>query len=146
MPLPLPYKVTEPVDAESVQANLDELAKQFPISRKDVKIESPHKVGAAGEPPFSGAWVDFDTTTFHGARFWKDPMGMVHMQGLVKSGVIGTTIFTLPAGYRPSNGLLLATISNGAIGRLDIAPTGNVVATSGNNTYFSIDAHFKGEQ
>lgn len=146
MALPLPYRVVDPVEAEPIQGNLDHLAKQFPLTRKAQSIEVPNQVGVGANPAFQNSWVNYDTTTFYGLRYWKDPMDIVHIEGLIKLGTIGTTIFTLPAGYRPTNGHLFVVISNGAIGRVDIAPTGNVVATAGNNTYLSLSGiNFKQE-
>lgn len=148
--LPLPYVVTADenglLDAEAVQGNFDAIKKAHPFSRKDVKVESAHTVGGAGEPAFQNSWVNFDLTGWHGARFWKDPMGIVHLQGLIKNGTVGTTAFVLPTGYRPSNGLMFAVVSNNAFGRLDISPAGNVVPATGNNTHFAINVEFRQEQ
>lgn len=33
--------------------------------------------------------------------YWRDPLGIVHLQGSAKSGAHNTVIGTLPAGYRP---------------------------------------------
>ena len=133
MAIPLPHTITDPPDGEAVQANFDALKKAHPYSRKDLKIEDPHKVGDPNEPAFQNSWVNFDTATFHGARFWKDPTGMVHLEGLVKNGAAApSTIFTLPAGYRPSNGHMFAVVTgNPALGRVDVAATGNVVWQGG---------------
>jgi len=149
MSLPMPYVIVateDGVDPEAIQGNFDKLKKEFPLSRKHMKIEEPHVVGDSGEPAFENSWVNYDTASFRGARFWKDPMGIVHIEGLVKSGTVAATIFTLPAGYRPSNGLLFVTITNGGIGRFDVASTGNVVAQSGSNGWFTINCSFKQEQ
>ena len=35
------------------------------------------------------------------ARFYKDQMGRVYVEGVIDTGVSGTTAFTLPVGYRP---------------------------------------------
>lgn len=47
------------------------------------------------------AWVNSYANQF--ARYYKDNFGMVHIYGRIKSGTMtdGTTVFTLPAGYRP---------------------------------------------
>lgn len=143
MALPLPFTITaDPatgnVDAEAVQANFEAIKKEFPLSRKDLKIEQPHVVGAAGEPAFQGTWANWNTSLFYGARFWKDTLGFVHIQGLVMNGAMPSTIFILPAGYRPSNGIIYATDTNTGHGRVDIAASGNVVAQSGGAGFFSI--------
>lgn len=134
--LPLPYQVQDP----EVQGNFDELKKHFPISRKDVKLEDPHVVGDSGEPAFQNSWVNYDTATFQGARFWKDAFDIVHLEGLVKNGTgPPSTIFTLPAGYRPANGILFSTLSNSAVGRIDVAATGNVTFQLGSNVWISLN-------
>ncbi len=141
MALPLPYHIKDPTQGEDIQGNFDALAKQFPISRKDIKVETPHVVGGSGEPAFQNSWVNYDTSTFRGARFWKDAMGLVHLEGLVKNGAAApSTIFTLPAGYRPGNALIAVTVANSvAVSRVDIAATGNVVwQGGGTNAYLSL--------
>lgn len=138
MTLPLPFVVKD----EDVQGNFDEIKKQFPISRRNMAVEQPHVVGDIGEPAFQNGWSNYDTTAFRGARFWKDPMGIVHVEGLVKGGTApgaGITIFALPAGYRPGIGLIFAVDSNSAHGRADIAPTGEIVARIGNAAYMSLN-------
>ncbi len=58
------------------------------------------------------------------ARYWKDSVGMVHLNGRVKSGTMteGTTLCILPSGYRPKD-----TIYVEARGfRLQILSTGDV--------------------
>lgn len=138
MALPLPFTITDPPEADAIQANFEAIKKEFPLSRKAMSVEAPHVVGSSGEPAFQGTWVNFNVATFTPLRFWKDAMGLVHIQGLVMNGVAGTTIFILPAGYRPGNGLLFATDSNTGHGRVDIAATGNVVHTSGGVGYFGL--------
>lgn len=145
MSLPLPHTITDPVDPDAVQGNFDAIKNEFPLSRKNMKIETPHVVGAANEPAFQGTWVNFDITSFRGARFWKDGMDIVHVEGLVKSGAVPGTIFILPAGYRPGGALVFPTDTNSGHGRVDVAATGNIVAQSGGATYFAINLNFKQE-
>ena len=49
------------------------------------------------EPILLFGW-DHDTRP---ARYRIDQLGIVHLRGAVKSGTSGTTVFQLPAGYRP---------------------------------------------
>lgn len=140
MALPLPYVVRD----DDVQGNFDELKKQWPLSRQHMAIETPHRVGAAGEPAFQNGWANFDPSevTWRGARFWKDPMGLVHIEGLIAGGGGGTAAFRLPTGYLPGSGLIFTSDMNNIIhARIDLAPTGDVVVrfgTSGTNTYVSL--------
>ena len=48
-------------------------------------------------------WVDNTLAT--GAKYFKDEFGIVHLSGDIISGAIavGTTLLTLPVGYRPRN-------------------------------------------
>lgn len=89
-------------------------------------------------PSLLNSWANYGGA-YNSAGYFKDSLGIVHLRGLVKDGTIGQSIFTLPAGYRPTANEVLVTISNGAIGRIDIAADGNVYATTGDNTWFSLD-------
>jgi len=76
--------------------------------------------------------------------------GIVMLTGLIKSGTTtnGTVITTLPAGFRPSQEMVLDVASNGIFGRIDIYPNGNIVAINlNNNTYLTLDGiSFPAEQ
>lgn len=74
-------------------------------------------------------------------RFWKDPTGLVHLQGAVScsgDATEGGAIFSLPAGYQPSGGVVrFGVLGGGAvlvqIGILDDG-SGNVVYDGPNGT------------
>ncbi len=90
---------------------------------------------------FSNSWVNYGGS-FEVARYRKMPDGTVHIQGLVKSGTVGATIFTLPTGYRPDKLLIFPAHTNSGHGRMDISSTGEVRANSGGNGFFSINCTF----
>lgn len=95
---------------------------------------------------YLNGWVAYDSVLYGGARFYKDPFGIVHLQGMVKNGTIGLSILTLPVDYRPKWQSLFDIQSNGALGRLDITPAGDVVCTTGNNAWVSLyGIHFRAE-
>lgn len=97
-------------------------------------------------PTFLNAWVNH-SAQYNSAGYYKDSLGIVHLKGLVKSGTIGAAIFNLPAGYRPLTQYLTATISNSAIGRIDVTATGDVLAALGSNAWISLDlVSFRAEQ
>lgn len=94
--------------------------------RPDVEVaEGFHFVGTAGEPAFQNSWVNF-ASGHHNAGFYKDPDGVVYLVGLVKNGAATSTMFTLPAGYRPDQNLRFACMANGAITNVTVAPDGTV--------------------
>jgi hypothetical protein len=118
-----------------------------PIRRKLEELEGmlieirPTELPRAGDwiaPTLLNSWVNFGGG-FNNAGYYKDPFGVVRLRGMVKSGVVGNAVFNLPAGYRPANEELFVAISNGALGRVDVYPSGDVGATSGSNAWFSLD-------
>ena len=94
------------------------------------------------DPTLLNSWVAFGASN-NAPGFWLDPLGIVHLRGVVKSGTVATgstgTIFTLPDGYRPAFEEIFAVASNGAFGVCRVLADGSVRAYSGNNTYFSLD-------
>jgi hypothetical protein len=67
-------------------------------------------VGNAGAPAFAGSWISASGGGDEGVSFYKDALGIVHLQGNVSTGGSPDTgtIFTLPAGYRPAGNLFFA--------------------------------------
>lgn len=95
-------------------------------------------IASGGAPPYENSWVAWGAGEATPGYF-KDPFNFVHLKGVIKSGVIGSSAFTLPPGYRPAEKYIGMAISNGAVGRLDISTAGVVTPTAGNNTYFSLN-------
>lgn len=73
---------------------------------------------------FGGSWAR--------AGFTKDAQGVVHLKGLIHDGIVavGTRIFNLPPGYRPSEDRVFPVLTyNGTIvkhGRVDVRINGDV--------------------
>lgn len=104
-------------------------------------------VGAGGQPAFAGAWANFGSG-FAPASFVKDLDQMVSLRGMVTGGAFPSTVFTLPAGYRPeTNGnLIFPAVAGSAFGEVRVASTGVVTAQTG-ATWISLDAcRFKATQ
>jgi hypothetical protein len=98
-----------------------------------------HPIGATGAPPFTNAWVNWGAPNFS-AGYWIDPFGFVHLQGVIKSGTVGSSAFTLPPGLRPlATAGPFAVMSNGAVGRVDVGADGTVTPiTPSSNVYVSL--------
>lgn len=94
-------------------------------------------------PTLLNSWVNFGAP-YATAGYYKDPFGRVHLKGHLKSGVIGSAAFTLPAGYRPAERTFVATVAhNGAsyiVAVLDVNTDGSVTPTVGANGEFVINA------
>jgi len=97
-------------------------------------------------PTLTGGWVRFSSTATDWAwpSYFVDPSGIVHLQGLVKSGGTGTgnPIFTLPANMRPEYEIVWPSAGdNGAGGiyvDLRINTAGQVYTNTAAGTYLSI--------
>ncbi len=75
-------------------------------------MEATHIVGAPGEPGFENGSSNFAVpgVQFNPVGFYKDHDGVVHLQGVavVGKGTGVVSIFTLPPGFRPAPGHILA--------------------------------------
>lgn len=80
-------------------------------------------------PTYSdGNWSDYGGG-FTGVGYWRDALGLIHLRGLALTAVaraIGVTIFTLPAGFRPTAQEIFAQHGPGGLVRVDVAAAGNV--------------------
>lgn len=80
-------------------------------------------------------WVSYGTS-WYPASYMKDSDGFVHLRGLIKSGTLGATALTLPAGYRTGLGATTnihsAGIAAGAYAYAYIQGSGAVILHSSN--------------
>jgi hypothetical protein len=103
---------------------------------------SPYGPLFAVTPVFSNSWVAYSNAVFGPPRFWKDKTGRVQAAGLIQGGTTtgGTTIFTFPTGYRPSQTVMCATASGSAMCAVDVLSSGVVQIDFGANaTYLSLN-------
>jgi hypothetical protein len=91
------------------------------------------------------AWVNFGSV-YANAGFYKDANGFVHLRGLIKSGTAagGTTLFTLPAGYRPAFTVAIVTFSSDGTVKttgIEVSNAGavQIASTGAGNTYLALD-------
>jgi len=92
-------------------------------------------------PLLQNGWVSYDNT--YGPPRYRKKNGVVYLQGLVRSGALGSVICTLPVGFRHSGNppkLLFATISNpNTAARIDVDWMGQVIqAWGGDNGWTSL--------
>ena len=99
-------------------------------------------VGASGAPPFTNSWANFGGG-YAPAAFWKDDAGIVTLEGMIASGVIGVSAFVLPPGFRPDKSRVYPAWSNSTLGLVQVTSSGQVqplaVGTASNASY-SLDA------
>jgi hypothetical protein len=82
-------------------------------------------------PTFGGSgWIDRSSDVNEPAGYWRDPFGVVHLRGSVyRCGFAGTTIFTLPAGFRPGKDQHFAAAMEGSTpdtGQVEVFINGDV--------------------
>jgi hypothetical protein len=70
--------------------------------------EGWHLIGAAGQPAFENFWINDTPLGGAPAGFYLDPIGRVHLKGVIDEGIPGTKVFILPPGYRPPESLAFA--------------------------------------
>ncbi|OME00001.1 hypothetical protein BSK60_33640, partial [Paenibacillus odorifer] len=94
-------------------------------------------------PTLLNGWETYSSS--NAPYYYKDTLGFVHIRGMVKSGVNGSPILTLPPGYRPSATAGIESISvsnNGSgilIGNVEVDYKGRVTPYSGGTTWLSLD-------
>lgn len=90
-------------------------------------------------PVLGNDWVNYGDF-FTEARFMKDASGIVHLEGLIKDGIVFffNDIFFLPLGYRPAGCINFAVASNDEYGQLAVKPDGGVALSAGTNVWASL--------
>lgn len=126
----LPYPAA--ADPADVPLDMQELADRLEVVLPTIiALEAWHLVGAAGEPAFQNGWINY--AGYPAAAFYKDPLGIVHLKGVIRNGTLNQAAFTLPVGYRSSdNEAHFPAPSASAFGQVNITSTGGVVPSIGN--------------
>lgn len=101
--------------------------------RVDLKVNVAQEAWIT--PTLLNGWVAYDTRT---AKYKKSTFGRIYLKGIVKTGTIGTAIFTLPTWYRPDEALTYAIPSNGLFGYVTVNIDGTVICTVGSNVSISL--------
>lgn len=94
-------------------------------------------------PTLLNSWVNYNTTSFDAAGYYKDQFGYVHLRGMISTGTttVGTVILNLPAGYRPFKNKYFTTVSNSAACTVAVVSSGDLqVAGSVSSLWLSLDS------
>ncbi|MGL4631651.1 MAG: LytR/AlgR family response regulator transcription factor [Leadbetterella sp.] len=92
---------------------------------------------------FQNSWGN-QNAGYSTAQYYKDKEGRVHIKGVVVNGtatISGSTIFTLPVGYRPfgNEQLVYNTFDGVTNRRVDIMPNGEVKSVNGGAALIFLD-------
>lgn len=92
-------------------------------------------------PTLINSWTNFGSP-YALAGYYKDGLDIVHLRGLIKGGSVGTTIFALPIGYRPSAREAFLTFcgASSVTARIDVDSSGTVQFMSGATDYVSLSS------
>jgi hypothetical protein len=98
------------------------------------------RIVGAGSPAaaFANAWTNIGGAT-PSAAYWFDHEGYVCLQGLISTGTINLTAFTLPVGYRSTVQRYFPATSNDLYGTIEIQTDGDVIPRTGSNVSFSLN-------
>ena len=97
----------------------------------DARVSGTLIVNAISQPPTTGVTFNANFSNygagFENVTYYKDTEGRVHLSGLVLiNGTQSGTMFTLPAGCRPTGNLIFLVISGSGPARIDMVSNGNV--------------------
>ena len=137
--------MADPLDPRAIEAQDPRLAAAARISELDRRLtalerrlagEPWHELGAVGEPALAGSWAA--TAGAYATPAFRLVGGeLLALKGAVNGGSSGSTIFTLPAGYRPSKDRRVAVAMYDAgvqyhgMVKIDTAGVVTITTTSG---------------
>lgn len=80
-------------------------------------------------PTLQNSWTKYGDAAFASVAYRKDVTGKITLRGFVlkASGAAGTTIFTLPTGFRPLKHQMWPCQNSSGIERVDVRSTGAVI-------------------
>lgn len=124
------------------QAQTEELTVTRKLTVQDelfiVNQQLFHKIGATGEPVYKNTWANY-SGGYQPVGFWIDALGIVHLRGMLASGVVNSPAFTLPPGFRPTLPEPFPAVSNLGVTRIDISAGGDVTPITGSgNTWVTL--------
>ena len=119
------------------------------IADNSISVSKLKPVEPWTAPVLLNGWSNYDTGYYSQVGFFKDLSGVVHIRGLAKRiDNSASTIFILPAGYRPAyRGIYIVGSAPGSFRRVDVEPDGTVFIDAPNSDWLSIEGiSFRGEQ
>jgi len=89
-------------------------------------------------PTLLNGWVNYGSGESN-AGYYKDTVGTVRLTGVIKSGTLAATLFTIPIGYRPASWKYFVTYVSGTYSKIKISKAGAVIIESGSTTLTCLD-------
>lgn len=123
---PVIEKPALPTELRSLVQQLQAVLQQYGYA-----INQLGKTPEVIAPTLLNSWVNFGSV-YLDAGYYKDSLGRVHLQGLIKNGTVPNNAFVLPVGYRPSARLIFnqmasdVTATSYVFDRVDVLSDGGV--------------------
>lgn len=127
-------KVNRP---DNLFRNINNIEQRLSRIERHMFIETWHEVGTGVEPSFLNNWVNWGGNNVT-LGFLKDPMGFVHIKGLIKNGTINTAVFLLPVNYRPVKYEEFVCNTSSGLGAIGVDEDGSVLAWVSTNASVTI--------
>lgn len=105
-----------------------------------MQITKGNQLGPVIAPTLLNGWVNYGGGAVN-AGYYKTAQGIVHIQGIVKSGTVALA-FVLPVGYRIAAEQTFPVSSNASFGRLIADATGNI-SLFGSSVESGLTSHFR---
>ncbi|MBN8466161.1 fibronectin type III domain-containing protein [Corallococcus exiguus] len=103
-----------------------------------VRVVVQPKLPPLESPALSSGWVATNPPRAL-PGYYRNGQGEVVLVGSIKSGTLGSTAFTLPAGFRPAAELHLPVASGSGTGMVRVTTDGAVTPLAGSTAEFSLD-------
>lgn len=147
VPITGTLSVNEKAQICDLTAGLTDVVKRLSVvEQKKAEKDNPGWI----TPTLLNGWVLSSNGVFP-AQYYKDSMGIVHVNGIVTGGTTETVVFKLPSGYRPKmTNRIPSIIMSGTVvynAYLDVKASGDVVAVFPTpSTHLTLNMSFLAEQ
>ena len=119
--------------------NLGQNAKLVPYLLNTLRAKADAAQEAWITPTLINGWVQGGDSSEDNVSYYKDTFGVVRFRGLMRSGTIGQSAFTLPNGYRPPRNKRFAVVSNNVFGAVQVSSGGVVTPVAGASAWMDLD-------
>jgi hypothetical protein len=112
------------------------------VARLSAAVIASQKLIPVPPSMMQNSWSQYSASNRSQVGFWRDPLGVVHLQGHLTGGQLQKPMFTLPSNCRPNKNKCFAAagahaVAAGAVVR--VSDQGDVVLDEGSAEWISVD-------
>lgn len=108
---PSPGVVTE-AGTPIIAANLNNMEDGIAANDSSLADKASITLENMISPTLINSWANDTSGNYDGAKYYKDTLGIVHIQGRITGGTMAQDAFALPSGYRPAKDQVFVLGSN----------------------------------